>query len=334
MAPPSKKKKPVSKATSVKKKATTKRKPRRKSKNTSNTKKSILTIVILLVVVSLVAFGYFLGQDKPTKSTTISQSKKVQEKKKVKENKVVKKEKLKVEKVKEAKLSKDKRQKTSLAPRGKKPKLVIIIDDVHTKAQLLAIKKLNMKVTPSIFPPYKISPDSHRLAQGLKHYMIHLPMESSSKQFNTQYKTLKVSFSNKKIENRVKELRILFPNAKYINNHTGSVFTSDYASMHYLYKLMKENGFVFVDSKTKNSSKVREIAYSFGDAYVSRDIFIDNKHSVPYIHNQLRKAVRIAKKKGYAVVIGHPHTVTMKALSTASSILEDVELVYIDNIYK
>ena len=46
-----------------------------------------------------------------------------------------------------------------------KPKLVIIIDDVHTKAQINAIKALPLKVTPSVFPPYKISPDSHLLVR-------------------------------------------------------------------------------------------------------------------------------------------------------------------------
>jgi polysaccharide deacetylase 2 family uncharacterized protein YibQ len=97
---------------------------------------------------------------------------------------------------------------------------------------------------------------------------------------------------------------------------------------------MKENGFVFIDSKTINTSKVEAIAFSFGDAYVSRDIFIDNKHNVPYIHQQLKKAVEIAKAKGFAVVIGHPHASTMKALSTSGDILSDVELVYIDGIYK
>jgi polysaccharide deacetylase 2 family uncharacterized protein YibQ len=209
---------------------------------------------------------------------------------------------------------------------------VIIIDDVHTREQISAIRNLNMKITPSIFPPYKLSPDSHRLAQGLKHYMIHLPMESGNSQFNKQYKTLKVSFSNKKIENRIKELRLLFPQAKYINNHTGSVFTSDYAAMHLAYRVMKENGFIFVDSRTINTSKVKAIAQGYGDVYLSREIFIDNEHSVPYIHQQLKKAVEIAKRKGFVIAIGHPHASTMKALATAGDILDDVELVYIDEL--
>jgi polysaccharide deacetylase 2 family uncharacterized protein YibQ len=164
--------------------------------------------------------------------------------------------------------------------------------------------------------------------------MIHLPMESGNKKLNRQYKTLKVAFSNKKIENRIKELRLLFPKAKFINNHTGSVFTSDYAAMHLAYKIMREHGFVFLDSKTISSSKVKEIAHAYGDLYVVRDIFIDNEHNVPYIHQQLKKAVKLAKKKGYAIAIGHPHKVTMQALASAKEIFKEVELVYIDALYR
>jgi polysaccharide deacetylase 2 family uncharacterized protein YibQ len=42
----------------------------------------------------------------------------------------------------------------------------------------------------------------------------------------------------------------------------------------------------------------------------------------------------MAKKRGYAIAIGHPHKMTMQALSSAAAIFNDVELVYIDEIYK
>ena len=99
-----------------------------------------------------------------------------------------------------------------------------------------------------------------------------------------------------------------------------------------LYTALKKEGFMFVDSRTIASTKVPKIAKKFGDAYVARDAFIDNVHNVKTIHKQLRKAVEIAKKKGYAIAIGHPHSVTMKALSSAGSILKDIELVYIDDL--
>jgi polysaccharide deacetylase 2 family uncharacterized protein YibQ len=42
----------------------------------------------------------------------------------------------------------------------------------------------------------------------------------------------------------------------------------------------------------------------------------------------------MAKKKGYAIAIGHPHKVTMQALASAKEIFKDVELVYIDELYR
>ena len=220
-----------------------------------------------------------------------------------------------------------------LAYRDEKPKLAIIIDDVSNAKQLKHILSLPIKVTPSIFPPYELSKSNHKLALGLKHYMIHLPMQSG-KAYDKQYGTLKITDSKEKMEARVKEIRKLFPTARYVNNHTGSAFTDNYKAMEILYGILRKEGFVFVDSRTTASTKVREIAHAFGDAYVARDVFIDNKHNVPYIHKQLRQVVKRAKKKGYAIAIGHPHPVTMKALSSAKDIFKDVELVYIDEIYR
>jgi len=338
MAPQSKKN---SKSSSGKKspvkKTPAKKRPKKKTK--SQWPKHLLTAFGLFFIISLISFAYYLGQKETEKESAKIKvvkhiSKTLQKELNKKESKViVSKKEVKKPEVKVKKKIQKVQPVTYVPFKNTKPKLVIIIDDVHTQDQINAIKALHMKITPSIFPPYKLSPNSNRLAHGLEHYMIHLPMESGNRQFNTQYKTLKVSFSNKKIENRIKELRLLFPKAKFINNHTGSVFTSDYAAMHLAYKIMRENGFVFLDSKTKSTSKVKEIAHSYGDVYVSRDIFIDNEHSVPYIHRQLQKAVKVAKRKGYAIAIGHPHAVTIQALSSAQDILKGVELLYIDELY-
>ena len=372
MASQSKKNKPASKKTptskkSINKKTVNKKRTRKRSKKTSNIKRNILILLALFLMISLISFGYFLGQDsnhtiKPKvvhnhkHKKVVTTHKRVQKKRTIVKNSVKKELLKKVEKVKKLEKTKNiekinrvekiidkKKFQEDIAPdkktvslnyRSKRARLVIIIDDVHTREQLNAIKALNMKITPSIFPPYKLAPNSHYLARGLKHYMVHLPMESGSAKFNKQYKTLKTHFTKKRIKARVKEIRILFPTAKYINNHTGSVFTANYRSMYALYKSLKDEGFIFIDSMTTGSSKVKKIAHSFGDAYVARDIFIDNVHTVTAIHKQLRQAVKLAKKNGYAVVIGHPHRSTIKALLSAKSIFKDVDLVYIDEIYR
>lgn len=331
-----------------------KKKPsRKKSKKTPLFKKNIWIVLGVLAMISLVAFGYFLGQkqsgNQEKKNEILNDLTKIKIKNPSEERKIPVKtsvEHIDVKQVVPKKQAQEKNKlevntkksskikNTALAFRGKKPKLVIVIDDIHSKEQIKTINDLQMKITPSIFPPYPLSKHSNLLANDVKNYMIHLPMQSGNKQFNKQYKTLMTSFSDKQIEARVKELRQLFPNGIYVNNHTGSTYTQNYRAMKKLYNTLRQEGFVFVDSYTIASSKVRKIAHEFGDAYVSRDIFIDNEHKVSSIHKQLKKAVVIAKKKGYALVIGHPHKVTMKALKSAGDILKDVDLVYMDDIYK
>jgi len=362
MAPQSKKMN--TKSSSQKKKTTTrktpvKRKTRKKTTKTSNFKKNIFIVLGVFLMISLVAFGYFLGQN--DKESSIKQVKKTESVKVVKNNKPIKQKskevttnsikelikdhpsQIEIRRKAEEKRAQEKPMVSTsvsepspeavLAHRGKKPKLAIIIDDVSNAKQLKHIMSLPIKVTPSIFPPYELSKSNHKLAQGLKHYMIHLPMQSG-KAYDKQYGTLKITDHKEKMEARVKEIRKLFPTARYINNHTGSAFTGNYKAMKMLYAILRKEGFVFVDSRTTALTKVRKIAHDFGDAYVARDIFIDNKHNIPYIRKQLRQAVKTAKKKGYAIAIGHPHLVTMKALASAQDIFKDVELVYIDEIYR
>jgi len=213
------------------------------------------------------------------------------------------------------------------------PKLVIIIDDVAYKWQIRAIKSLPWKVTPSIFPPSSRHPNTPKLVTTLNHYMIHLPMEAIAYRYEED-ETLKVSDSKERIGYIIKNIRELFPKAKFINNHTGSKFTSNISSMEKLFSVTQKYNFTFLDSRTTPKTVVPVVSKSFHKPYIARDIFLDNKADISYIKDQLKKAVKLAKRHGYAVAIGHPHTKTFKALASSGSILKNVDVVYIDELYK
>jgi polysaccharide deacetylase 2 family uncharacterized protein YibQ len=212
--------------------------------------------------------------------------------------------------------------------------LVIIIDDISRPSQLKTLKALPYRITPSIFPPSEISRESHKLAVGLKHCMVHLPLESGNAAMNRMKGMLFARSSKAHMQARVDEIRKLFPKVRFINNHTGSVFTSNHSAMKQLYAMLRKKGFVFVDSRTSAKSTVRNVARQYGDTYIARDIFIDNTQTRGYVLAQLKKAVKIAKKRGFAIVIGHPHKATMNALRHAGSILKSVQTVYIDELYR
>ena len=189
-------------------------------------------------------------------------------------------------------------------------------------------------VTPSIFPPYRLAHDTPKLAKNLKHYMVHLPMESSSAKFNRQYKTILISWNQRQIDDRIKNIRKMFPNARYINNHTGSVLTSNYHSMDMVYSALNKYGFIFIDSYTTSKSIVKKVSSKYHKRYLKRDIFIDNVQNVAYIKKQIKKGIKKAKKRGYSIIIGHPHKATLKALKESKSLLKQIDVVYIDELYK
>lgn len=99
-----------------------------------------------------------------------------------------------------------------------------------------------------------------------------------------------------------------------LNNHMGSKMTADAKQMRAIMKIIKQKNLWFLDSKTIGHSVAAKIAEEEGVPFAVRDVFLDNVASVPAVTAQLRETERVAKIKGYAIAIGHPHDATIKAL--------------------
>jgi polysaccharide deacetylase 2 family uncharacterized protein YibQ len=212
-----------------------------------------------------------------------------------------------------------------------KPKLAIVIDDVTTSYQLKLINKIGYTVTPSFMPPTKRHPDSAKIAQNLEFYMIHFPLQATSFN-NEEAHTLHIGDSYEKIEKRVAQIRQWYPNAKYTNNHTGSKFTEDKESMDRLFKALVKYDFIFMDSRTTGKTVGKQMAEKYNMPYIVRNVFLDNEQDFNYIQNQLKKAIRIAKKNGFAIAICHPHSITLKTLRESKHLLNDLEMVYLNQL--
>lgn len=213
-----------------------------------------------------------------------------------------------------------------------RPKLAIIIDDVSTKAQKDRILSIGYKISMAFLPPTSGHPNSAKLALDLPFYMIHFPMQASKAFKGEEVDTLTINDSYEKIENRVKQLRAWYPNAIYTNNHTGSVFTENDEAMEKLFKALKKYNFIFVDSRTSAKSVAKKYATKYNMPYIVRNTFIDNELSYKAIQNQLKNSIDIAKKKGFAIAIGHPHDMTLKVLNDSKTLLKDVDLIYVNQL--
>ncbi len=211
-------------------------------------------------------------------------------------------------------------------------KLVIIIDDVATFEHASMIKSLGLKITPSIFPATNTHPDTPNIARTFEFYMIHLPMQA--KHFDSpEIGTLTINESFESMHEKIKKIRKDFPRAKYTNNHTGSRFTSDFDAMDKAYRALIEQGFVFVDSKTIAQTAVARAAKKHNQPYISRDIFLDDDPSASAVRRELVAAVNLAKKRGYAIAIGHPKKNTITVIKESkNNLLKDVDVVYLKDI--
>ena len=214
----------------------------------------------------------------------------------------------------------------------KQARLAIIIDDMANISQVRALQALKLKLIPSFFPPDKNHSDTPKLALKFDFYMVHLPLAAMN-YTKPELDTLNPSDSEKRIFKKIQQVKKDFKDLKFINNHTGSLFTSDEKAMKKLYKAFEKEELIFVDSKTIASSKAPKVAKALGQIYIQRDVFLDNRDDVAYIKNQLIEAVRLAKQKGFAIAIGHPRKNTFKALEQSKDLLKSVELVYLSEIY-
>jgi polysaccharide deacetylase 2 family uncharacterized protein YibQ len=211
------------------------------------------------------------------------------------------------------------------------PKVAIIIDDVISSTQVKRVKAIPYPVTMSFLPPTSRHKNSAKISQEIPFYMIHLPLEARSRKYE-ESNTLYIEDSINTIDKRIQQLKKLYPKAKYINNHTGSKFTKNGQAMDKLMKVLKKYGYIFIDSKTAPYTKTKKYATKYKVKFFNRDIFLDNKKDKKHIQNQLRKAINIAKRRGFSVAIGHPHKITLKTLAQSKHLLDGVEAVFINKL--
>jgi polysaccharide deacetylase 2 family uncharacterized protein YibQ len=117
------------------------------------------------------------------------------------------------------------------------------------------------------------------------------------------------------------------PGLTGINNHEGSRFTEDEASLAPVMQVLAEQHLLFFDSRTVPDSKGAEMARRFGIPSAGRDIFLDDEASEAGVRVALEALVAEARRNGVAIAIGHPHEVTLKVLAAWLSENHGVDLI-------
>jgi polysaccharide deacetylase 2 family uncharacterized protein YibQ len=144
--------------------------------------------------------------------------------------------------------------------------------------------------------------------------MAHVPMEPLDRRENPGPKALTVSLSQDEVDKRMASLLDNWSGYVGINNHMGSKFTADKERMAVVIEALKARGLLWLDSKTTGSSVGADLARAAGVPSVERDVFLDNVQSEANVRKELAAAEEIARRRGTAIAIGHPHKVTVAVL--------------------
>ncbi|EGH32363.1 hypothetical protein PSYJA_26750 [Pseudomonas syringae pv. japonica str. M301072] len=142
-----------------------------------------------------------------------------------------------------------------------------------------------------------------------KTVMLHMPMDPATGPY-AWHPELPLP----ELESRLNAALLKVPYAAGINNHMGSRMTAEPVAMTWLMAELQRRHLFFVDSRTSAKTVAAAEAQRIGLASVSRDVFLDDERTAEAITRQLQTAIKIARKYGSAVVIGHPYPVTLDVL--------------------
>jgi uncharacterized protein len=217
------------------------------------------------------------------------------------------------------------RQPAKVAPAGpeppstpKGPRLAIIVDDLGADvASADAIfSSLHYPLTLSILPNQAHSAEIAEQARGRGYeVMLHLPMESIGNHA-PEPQELREGMSSAAVSRSLAEMLQSVPHAAGVNNHQGSLVTSDARMMADLMPQLRERNLFFIDSRTSAATVAYKAAQAAHVRSSFRNVpFLDDVREVSAIQKQIALAIRDAKEKGEGIAIGHPYPETLRALA-------------------
>ena len=201
-------------------------------------------------------------------------------------------------------------------PTGR-PMIAIVIDDVginqkRTRRTIDLPAPLTLSFIPYGYNLRTLVASARKAGHEI---LVHIPMEPIDRKWNPGPNALLTSHDEAEILRRLRWGLDQFDGYVGISNHMGSKFTAWRPGMTTVLREIRSRGLLFLDSWTSNRSLAFSMSREINIPSVARDIFIDHDISRGEIKDNLGRLERIARRRGFAIGIGHPHDLTTSILA-------------------
>jgi polysaccharide deacetylase 2 family uncharacterized protein YibQ len=196
------------------------------------------------------------------------------------------------------------------------PSVAIVIDDlgadvVHTRRAIALPKKIALSFLPYPEDTPRLAREGRRAGHEI---LVHVPMEAIGPQ-NPGPNALMTALTPEENIRRLDWALSRVPGFVGVNNHEGSLFTSNRTALVPVMQDVSARHVFFLDSRTTTETQAASVAFAYEVPSASRDVFLDDVDNIDAIDTQLHTLERKAKEQGIAIAIGHPREITLDAIA-------------------
>ena len=195
-------------------------------------------------------------------------------------------------------------------------RIALVIDDLGRSIDdLVPLEKLGVAITYSVLPFEENTPAVvSQLRSRREEILLHLPMQPKSHE-DPGPGALRLGMTDDQLRTGTLAALQAVPGAVGVNNHMGSGLSADARSMGTILRVLSSRGLFFLDSRTSPDSVGYRTALSLGVPAAERQVFLDSDPGTEPVHEQFRRLLDMARSRGAAVAIGHPHQDTLAVLA-------------------
>src|SRR5436305_786129 len=196
-------------------------------------------------------------------------------------------------------------------------RVALVIDDLGGSVDdLRPLVSLGVPVTYAVLPFEAETPQVvAELRRRNAEILLHLPMEPKNGE-NPGPGALLQRMTDDELRQRTIAAPRAVPGAVGVNNHMGSLLSSEEGPMNTVLGVIGERRLFFLDSRTSAGSVGYKVATELGIPAAERQVFLDGDPGPEAIRAQFQRLLDLARSRGAAIAIGHPHASTLAVLAS------------------